>query len=363
LLSFEKLRSGAIRFEDQPRRGVKVQRRPVVGITMGDPTGIGPEITVKALAESDLYAICRPLVIGDAHVMDQAIDVARITAKVNRIGSPSQARYRPGSIDVLDLGNVEGKDLVHGRVDERAGRAAAEYIKRAVDLALSREIEAVVTCPIHKEAINMAGFHYPGHTEFLAHLTGTQDYAMMLVHGDFRIVHCTTHVSLREACELITTERIIQTIKLANLSLKRLGIEEPRIGVAGLNPHAGEGGLFGTEEIEQISPAIEEARKEGILAEGPIPPDTVFAKARSGLYDVVIAMYHDQGHIALKSQEFTWNKGQGCSRIGGVNVTLGLPFARTSVDHGVAFDIAGKGLAVPDSLVEAIRLAVQLTGP
>ncbi|HIE27790.1 TPA: 4-hydroxythreonine-4-phosphate dehydrogenase PdxA, partial [Candidatus Poribacteria bacterium] len=236
-----------------------------------------------------------------------------------------------------------------------------EYIKKVIELALAKEIDATVTGPIHKEAINLAGYHYAGHTEIYADFTETKDYAMMLADGDYRIVHVSTHVSLRKACDLAKRERILKVIDLGCETLLRLGVENPRIAVAGLNPHAGEEGLFGDEEITEIIPAIEIAREEGINIDGPIPPDTVFAKARGGQYDLVVAMYHDQGHIAMKVAGFNYDKKtRQWTSMSGVNVTLGLPIIRTSVDHGVAFGKAGEGRANPQSMIEAIRMAAQL---
>jgi len=229
-----------------------------------------------------------------------------------------------------------------------------------IDLAMAGEIDATVTGPIHKEALNLAGFHYAGHTEIYSDLTNTKDYAMMLADGDFRVVHISTHVSLREACDLVKKDRVLRVIRLARDMLDRLNTERARIAVAGLNPHAGEGGLFGGEEEKEIIPAIEAAKGEGIDVEGPFPPDTIFSKARGGDYDAVVVMYHDQGHIAMKTAGFTYNEDGQWSSISGVNVTLGLPIIRTSVDHGVAFGKAGEGRANPQSMIQAIKLAVQL---
>jgi len=242
-----------------------------------------------------------------------------------------------------------------------AGKAAVEYIQKAVALAQEGKVGAIVTAPIHKEAMNKAGYHYSGHTELLAELTQTKDYAMLLAHGPFRVSHVTTHTSLRKAVDRIKKDRVFTVIRLTREFLNRLGIENPRIGVAGLNPHAGEDGLFGDEEIQEIRPAIEEAKKMGWAVEGPVPPDTVFTKMRGKQYDAVVAMYHDQGHIAVKLVGFSMKPGgKEWDKMGGVNVTLGLPIIRTSVDHGVAFGKAGEGRANPQSMIDAIRLAIAL---
>ncbi len=316
---------------------------------MGDASGIGPEIIVKALSSGEIYEICRPIVIGDAKVMTAATKFAEAPLRVNAVDKVDEATFERGVLDVLDLKNLDASEIEVGRVNRASGKAAAEFVQKAVELALKGEIHAIATAPLNKEAMNMAGYHYPGHTEILAHLTKTEKYAMMLVAGSVRVVHVTIHVSLREACESIDKEAVLNTIVIAHDSLKSMGFKDPRIAVSGLNPHAGEGGLFGREEIEHITPAIQEAKKRGIKAQGPFPPDIVFLKARDGLFDAVVAMYHDQGHIPVKLLGFEE----------GVNVTIGLPIVRTSVDHGTAFDIAGKGVANPRSMVEAIKVAAE----
>lgn len=333
-------------------------RLPVIAVTMGDPAGIGAEIAVKALVDPVVQAACRPVIVGDAKVVADAIRFTGSAAREKRLSDVSDALYEDGIVNVLNLDNVDLSKLVYGRVSPDAGRAAFEYIKTAIELALAGKVDAVVTGPIHKEALNLAGYHYSGHTEIFADLTGTKDYAMMLVDEGMRVVHVTTHVSLRRACDLVKKERVLVVIKLANRAAKALGISSPRIGVAGLNPHAGEDGLFGTEELEEIVPAVREARALGINAEGPVPPDTLFAKARGGQYDVAVAMYHDQGHIPLKTVSFRLDPQTAkWTAVSGVNVTLGLPIIRTSVDHGVAFGKAGKGTACARSMIDAIMLA------
>ena len=332
----------------------------MIGISVGDPGGIGPEIVAKSLAQEEIYTICRPLVVSDFDLMKDAARIAAVQLELNRVSAPAEGRYEFRCIDVLDMNNVDMSKLVYGKVTTENGKASFEYIKKVIDLAMAGEIDATVTGPIHKEALNVAGFHYAGHTEIYSDLTNTRDYAMMLADGDFRIVHVSTHVPLREACDLVKKDRVLKTIHLAGDMLHSLGIENPRIAVAGLNPHAGEGGLFGGEEIKEIIPAIEAARGEGVDVDGPLPSDTIFSMARGGEYDAVVAMYHDQGHVAMKTAGFIYDKRGQWSSISGVNVTLGLPIIRTSVDHGVAFDKAGEGRANPQSMIQAIEMAVQL---
>ncbi len=341
---------------------MKVKRGKIpIAITMGDAAGIGPEIIVKALAEKELHPKVIPIVIGDAQTMEQALGIAKSQLKVKAISDIAQAQDDPRTIFVLDLKNIDLPRLKHGRIDPMAGKAAVEYIQKAVALAREEKVAAIVTAPIHKEAINKAGFHYSGHTELLADLTKTNDYAMLLAHGPFRVSHVTTHTSLRKACERIKKDRVLTVIRLTHEFLKKLGIENPRIGVAGLNPHSGEDGLFGDEEIKEITPAIVEAKEKGWSVEGPVPPDTIFTKMKGEQYDAVVAMYHDQGHIAVKLVGFSMKPGgKEWDKMGGINVTMGLPIIRTSVDHGVAFGKAGEGRANPESMIDAINLAIQL---
>ncbi|MBE0477660.1 4-hydroxythreonine-4-phosphate dehydrogenase PdxA [Candidatus Aerophobetes bacterium] len=335
---------------------------PLIGITMGDPTGIGPEIAAKALSRKEIYGICRPLLIGDAKVMQQACKIAGGDLNLNPVKEALQGKYEYGTLDVLDLKNVDIKRLVYKKASRLGGQASLDYIYKAIELAIEGKIDATVTGPIHKEAINLAGCPFAGHTEIFAARTGTKDYAMMLVEGDFRVVHVTTHIALRDVPSFIKKDRIFKVIKLAHRAMKNLGIENPRIIVSGLNPHASDGGLFGDEEEGEILPAIVQAKKEGISVEGPISPDTAFVKLKSGQFDVAVAMYHDQGHIPLKLLGFSWNaKKSEWNSVSGVNVTLGLPIIRTSVDHGVAYGKAGEGRANPDSLIQAIKLAVKFS--
>ncbi len=334
------------------------KKKPILGITMGDPAGIGAEIIVRSVAVPGVREICYPVVIGDLERMRKTADeMLRMPVQFYGISEIKRGELTDDKVAVLDMKNVKSP-IPYRQVDEMCGRAAMDYIRKSAELANAHIIDAIVTGPIHKESINLAGAPYAGHTEAYADLTNTEHYAMMLVEGDFRVVHVSTHVSLREACDRATKERVLLTIKLAYDACRRMKIAEPRIAVSGLNPHSGEGGLFGTEEIEQIIPAIEEAKKMGMNVTGPIPPDTAFSRAKGGLFDVAVAMYHDQGHIAMKVSSFQWDQEkQAWTTIKGVNVTLGLPVIRTSVDHGVAFGKAGKGIANPESMIEAIELA------
>ena len=323
---------------------------PLLAITMGDPAGAGPEIVVKALASPEVQSLCRGLVIGDAGVMRAAADIVGIPMRVNAVSAPAEMASESGVLNVLDLNDVDLATLVRGRVDARAGKAAYEAIEKGTLLTLEGSADAIVTAPLNKDALNQAGYHFPGHTQILAHLCGAKDAVMMLTADALRIVHVSTHVSLRDACNLVTRERILRVMKLGEEAARAMGVEKPRIVVPGLNPHSGEGGLFGHEEVEHIIPAIEEARALGMDVRGPLPPDTAFLRAFRGEFDLVVAMYHDQGHIPIKMVGFEK----------GVNVTLGLPIIRTSVDHGTVFGKAGKGTADPTSMIEAIKLAATM---
>lgn len=333
--------------------------KPLITITMGDPAGVGAEVTVKAIHELSGKFSPGLIVIGDSRFIRKAIDNCNLSMSVRSIASIEEAKPEDGTITVLDLQNADPTLIPYGQISKLGGKAAYQYLEIAIGLALEKKVAAVVTAPINKAALNLAGYHFSGHTEIFAKLTNTSSYAMMLADGPFRVVHATTHVALRKACDLITKERVYQVIKLAYASGKQMGLSKIRIGVAGLNPHSGEGGLFGDEEIKEIIPAIERARAEGIAVDGPVPPDTVFVKARSGVYDFAIAMYHDQGHIPLKMAGFDMSTAGGS--VSGVNVTLGLPIIRTSVDHGTAFDQAGRGTASGKSMIDAICLAEQMS--
>lgn len=337
-------------------------KRPLLAITMGDPAGIGPEITIKALSNPQLYEVCRPLVIGNTEILKKASEAAGVgTVALHQVSCPADGIYQPGCIDVLELASDGIESVQPGTLSAEAGEAAFRYVEKAIALAMAGSVDATVTNPINKEAINLAGHHFSGHTEIYAHSTNTPKYTMLLVHENLRVVHVSTHVSLRQACDLVRKERVLEVIRIADDACRKMGIPAPKIGVAGLNPHSGENGMFGHEEQQEIIPAIEAAVSEGILAEGPVPADTVFSKARGGWYDIVVAMYHDQGHIPLKVVGFQYNAGLGkWESVAGVNITLGLPIIRTSVDHGTAFDQAGKGTADALSLTNAIHYAVRL---
>jgi 4-hydroxythreonine-4-phosphate dehydrogenase len=337
-------------------------QRPILGITMGDPAGCGPEITVKALSNPDLYDRCKPLVVGDANMISLALEILKLPQlKVNRVTKPSEGLYTFGTIDVLHMDLVRMNEFSFGKVSAMCGDAAFQCVKKVIELALANEIDATVTNALNKEAINLAGHHYSGHTEIYADFTKTEKYTMMLAHDDLRVVHVSTHVSLREACDRVKKDRVLDVIRIANKACLDLGIQNPVIGVCGLNPHAGESGLFGREEIEEIEPAIKLAKEDGINAVGPIPPDTAFSKARGGWYDIVVCMYHDQGHIPLKVVGFVYNREKKIwDAVAGVNITLGLPIIRASVDHGTAFGHAGMGVSNELSLVNAIDYAIRL---
>ncbi len=324
---------------------------PLIAVTMGDPAGIGPEIVVRTFAEEGFGDEGRAFVVGDPAMLERAARLLGLPLRANVIAEPEEAVFEPGAVDVLAVGELP-EDLPLGVLDARAGDAAFRYVERATELAKSGRVGAIATAPLNKEAMHLAGHKYPGHTEILARLTGTEDYAMMLVTDELKVIHVSTHVSLREAIERVRPERELAVIRLAHASMRKLGVESPSVAVAGLNPHAGESGLFGTEDAERIAPAIEEAREQGIDASGPHPPDTVLMRARRGVFDIVVVQYHDQGHIPVKLMGFDT----------GVNVTVGLPFFRTSVDHGTAFDIAGTGEADHASMQAAIDLARRLAG-
>ncbi len=322
--------------------------KPLFAITMGDAAGSGPEIVAKALTDPEIRAICRPVVIGDMATMQAAREIIGVLGEVKAIEKLSEASFKDDVIEVIDLHNIKLDRLTRGQVDPMAGKAAYEYIKLATEMTLAGECDAIVTSAINKEALNKAGYHYDGHTQLLAELCGVSSVAMMLVSGKLRVSHVSTHVSLQQAIERVRPERILTVLRLTDEAVRQIGIVEPHLVVAGLNPHSGEGGLFGDEEIKYIMPAIEEARHQGMKVTGPLPPDSVFLRTAEGQFDAAIAMFHDQGHIAVKMLGITY----------GVNVTLGLPIIRTSVDHGTNFGKAGKGTADPTSLNEAIKLAV-----
>ncbi|WP_306335420.1 4-hydroxythreonine-4-phosphate dehydrogenase PdxA [Streptomyces sp. KL118A] len=319
-----------------------------LALSMGDPCGIGPEITLKACA--DPRRTMPVVVIGDPGVLARADRIAGTGLTVRPITSVAQAAHAPGTVDVLAESDLPA-DLPWGTLDARAGAASFRYVRRGARLALDGDVRALVTAPINKEALRLGGVAHPGHTEILADLSGTADYAMMMANDELRVVLVTVHQSLRTAIDAIDTERELAVIRLTHRTLRREGPTAPRIAVAGLNPHAGENGLFGREDLDVIAPAVLAARREGIRADGPLPADTVFMRARAGEFDAVVAQYHDQGLIPVKYLGIEH----------GVNITLGLPFVRTSVDHGTAFDIAGRGRADHTSLLTALRHADRLS--
>lgn len=318
---------------------------------MGDPAGIGPEIVLKALANAEIYDRCRPLVVGDQQILERATGwVGGPAMSYDLVDDPAAGSYRPGTVVLMDLANTDPDSCPPGQVSAAAGRAAVEYVLRACDLAMAGDVDAMVTAPLNKEAMNLAGYAYAGHTELLTERTGARQVSMLLVGPKLRVVHVTTHVSLAEAVRRLTKARVEEVIDLAHRSCLALGISQPHIAVAGLNPHAGEGGLFGDEEEHEIMPAVAAARARGLNVSMPQPPDTVFLRAVKGEFDIVVAMYHDQGHIPMKLLAFD----------SGVNVSVGLPIIRTSVDHGTAFDIAGTGQASENSLLAAIDVALKM---
>jgi 4-hydroxythreonine-4-phosphate dehydrogenase len=334
---------------------------PKLAITMGDPAGIGPEIVVRALNHKETYEQCRPLVTGDAEVMRLAVKALGLDMEVNAINQVSDAKFTYGCIDVYDLKCVDMTEFEFGKVSAQCGNAAFVSIRKAIDLAMANEVDGTVTAPLNKEALNLAGHHFDGHTEIYATFTETKKYAMLLADEFLRVIHVSTHVSLREACDRVKKSRIIEVTELIHDACKQFGIDNPRIGIAGLNPHSSDNGLFGWEEEKEIIPAVNELCARGFNVVGPVPPDTLFAKAKCGQFDGCVAMYHDQGHIPFKVVGFNWNKETGkMDSVKGVNITLGLPIIRVSVDHGTAFDVAGKGIASEDAMMLSIDYATRM---
>ncbi|MFJ7826327.1 4-hydroxythreonine-4-phosphate dehydrogenase PdxA [Psychrobacillus sp. NPDC096623] len=323
--------------------------REIIAIPMGDAAGIGPEITVKSLAKEELYTMCKPLVVGDANIIRKAIEVTEVNLKVNVVTSPAEGSYEFGTIDVIDLANISIDNFEPGQVSAENGQAAFEFIKRSVELAMAGEVKAIATTPINKESLKAANVPYIGHTEMLEDLGGAPDPLTMFQVNGMRIFFLTRHVSVAEAITQMTKERVRDYLNRCDKALQRLGVENRKLAVAGLNPHAGEGGLFGMEEVEEIKPGVELAKADGIDAYGPVPADSVFFQALNGKYDAVLSLYHDQGHIAAKMTDFHRT----------ISITNGLPFLRTSVDHGTAFDIAWKNIASEVSMYECIKLAAE----
>jgi 4-phospho-D-threonate 3-dehydrogenase / 4-phospho-D-erythronate 3-dehydrogenase len=328
---------------------MKRENKPYIIITTGDPAGIGPEVTLKALNTTSVRKVCKPLVMGNVSLLEETRKSLKIKSRISLhpIKRPDEAVFGSGTINVLDIVPRQRGRIRPGIISREGGRLSVRYVEKAIEMAMQQEADAVVTASLCKEAINMAGYRYQGHTEIFAEKTGVKNFAMMLATDSLKVIHVSLHLSLSDSLKMVKKARILNTISLGNQVLRDLGIKNPRIIVTGLNPHAGEGGLFGKEEIKEIIPAVKTARKKGFNVDGPFSPDVVFHKAIKEKYDLVVAMYHDQGHIAIKTTSFDE----------GVNITAGLPIIRTSVGHGTAFDIAGKDCARPDSLLHAIRLA------
>lgn len=322
----------------------------IIAVTMGDPAGIGPEIIIKALAEGELSGT-QAVVVGCAATLRRILALGVTpAAELRIIDNVSQAHFAPGVINVLDEPLANPEALIPGKVQKEAGDLAYRCVKRATELAMAGEVHAIATAPLNKEALHSAGHIYPGHTELLAKLTHSRDYAMVLYTDKLKVIHVSTHIALRKFLDTLSQERVETVIQMADTFLRRVGYDNPRIAVAGVNPHAGENGLFGDEEIKIVGPSVEKMKAKGINVTGPCPPDTVFLQTYEGMYDMVVAMYHDQGHIPLKLMGF----------YDGVNISAGLPFIRTSADHGTAFDIAWTGKAKSESMAISIQLAVQL---
>lgn len=329
----------------------KRERKPRIGITMGDPVGIGAEIIAKALTQDAVWSVCTPLILGDSGTMEKALALAASPLSLRAIRADKSVSMAEKAVYVMELAALNADQFAYGMPNQRTGTAMVSYVREAVHLALAGAVDAVVTCPINKAAMALAGYAYPGHTELLAEMTKTAEYAMMLAGERLKVVLVTIHCPLRDVPGVLTSAKILSTIRLSNTALKQFfGKREPTLAVAALNPHAGESGLFGDEEQEVIEPAVREARREGIDVSGPFAADSLFFYASQGAFDTVICMYHDQGLIPLKLLHFE----------DAVNVTLGLPIIRTSVDHGTAYDIAGLGKANPQSLINAIKLAAQM---
>ena len=324
--------------------------KPAIAITMGDPCGVGPEVVVKALADPRVYGYCRPLVVGNSLAMRQAVEFTGVQLRVSEVDDPAGAGKDPGVVDLVDIHNLNPEDITVGQISPACGKAAMEWVTKAGELALAGIVEGLATAPLNKEAASLAGYQSIGHMELLQELSEARTVATMLMAKNLRVVHLTTHRSLRVACDYVKKDRILDFLQLTHDSFVQWGFPRPTIGVAALNPHGSDGGLLGTEEAEEIAPAVEAAQNRGIAAVGPVPADVVFHRATEGGYDAVLAMFHDQGHIPVKVYGFEES----------ITANLGLPFVRTSVDHGTAFDIAGKGVASHISMLEAIRLAVAL---
>lgn len=334
-----------------------------IAITMGDPAGIGPEIIVKALSHVEIYQKCVPIVIGDYAALADAVCFCNLPLELREISDVEEAEGEFGSIDFINMNKLQPGEWEYKKNSAKCGEASFQYVVYGIKQAMEGKVQAVVTAPINKESINMAGHRYSGHTEIFAEYTGTKDFAMLLASKTLHVIHVSTHCSLREACDRVKKDRVLEVIKLAQKGMQRLGYKNPKIGVSGLNPHCSENGLFGTEEEYEILPAIEEAKREGIDVTGPESPDTVFVKCQAGQYDIIVAMYHDQGHIPLKLSGFKYDMQKDrYESVRGINCTIGLPIVRTSVDHGTAFGKAGEGRANEESMMDAIFAGVEMAG-
>ena len=326
--------------------------KPYVGLTMGDPCGIGPEVVIKALIHSEIYEWCNPVIIGNAASLRETVKMLDIDMLINHISDTDigMSRVSQNAASVIDIGNLNYEDVTIGEINPGCGKAAMEWVSHAGRLAMRGAIGGIATAPLNKEAASLAGYEAIGHMELLQELTGSKTVATMLIAKNLRVVHLTTHRSLRVACDYVKKDRILDYLRITDENFKKWGFENPRIGVAALNPHGSDGGLLGDEENDEILPAVTQAKAEGMTVEGPIPADIIFHHAINDQYDAVLCMYHDQGHIPVKVYGFEES----------ITANLGLPFVRTSVDHGTAFDIAGKGIADPLSMIEAIKLASTL---
>ena len=332
--------------------GEEMNDKPYVGLTMGDPCGIGPEVVIKALIHSEIYEWCNPVIIGNAASLRETVKMLDIDMSINHISETDieMSRVNPNAASVIDIGNLNYEDVTIGEINPGCGKAAMEWVSHAGRLAMRGAIGGIATAPLNKEAASLAGSEAIGHMELLQELTGSKTVATMLIAKNLRVVHLTTHRSLRVACDYVKKDRILDYLRITDENFKKWGFENPRIGVAALNPHGSDGGLLGDEENDEILPAVTQAKAEGMTVEGPIPADIIFHQAINDQYDAVLCMYHDQGHIPVKVYGFEES----------ITANLGLPFVRTSVDHGTAFDIAGKGIADPLSMIEAIKLASTL---
>lgn len=326
-----------------------MNNRQIIAIPMGDAAGIGPEIAVKSLTNKEIYDVCKPVIVGDLDVIQKAVNITKSDVEINNIDDPENGIYKIGTIDVIDLNNIDAENLKYGEVSAKCGEAAYEYIKKSVELAMDKKVSALATTPINKESLKAAKVPYIGHTEMLEALSESEDPLTMFEVKGMRIFFLTRHLSLKDAINQMTKERVHDYLLRCDKALERLGLDSKKFAVAGLNPHSGEGGLFGMEEVNEIKPGIEMAKKDGIDVVGPVPADSVFYQALNGKYDAVLSLYHDQGHIAAKMTDFHMT----------VSITNGLPFLRTSVDHGTAFDIAGQNIAESISMEECIKVAAE----